>query len=524
MWKELIVGIIVLFVGANAVSGFHLGHEAVSLNISEEGTRAFFPLIYLNERTSPLILNITLRVSDPLDTAPSFGWINITANVTDDQTVTNVRINITSPDASTMNVSMDTFEGHNFWYNTTFTQSGMYSYFIWASDLGGNTSQSNTSAFLMPPNWDVDMDGEGNLLDLILISHHYSNAGSPGWLREDINNDGMINILDLVLESNHYDEQWLHKHKRNTTYGDPTIVSVSPSNQYVAPGEEFTVNISVTSEQPIKGVELRLAFNASLIQATAVTEGSVFEGLTTFFNPGTIDNTTGNIQRVYDLIVGPGNVTTPGTFIIISCTAGLHTGTSYLDLFNVGAANETTYLPLTMQNSSVTIGPNPEIPPTAPIITGPSSGKIGQSYSYTFNSTDPDGKNVSYYIDWGDATSEWLGPFPSGVETMINHTWTHTDQYQLLAQAKDTNNQESNWSEPFTTHITSRIFLAGFIKDIGNQTEEYVIFNMSLAIILKTNPICYKMYHQVQILLISDEFQGLLAPRLIVGRTYGLIL
>jgi hypothetical protein len=34
-------------------------------------------------------------------------------------------------------------------------------------------------------------------------------------------------------------------------------------------------------------------------------------------------------------------------------------------------------------------------------VIGPTSGRVGVEYTYTFVATDPEGDNVSYCIDWG---------------------------------------------------------------------------------------------------------------------------
>ena len=45
-------------------------------------------------------------------------------------------------------------------------------------------------------------------------------------------------------------------------------------------------------------------------------------------------------------------------------------------------------------------------PPYAPIINGPTYGKTGTEYNYTFSTIDPDGDDVYYYIHWGDGNYE----------------------------------------------------------------------------------------------------------------------
>ena len=60
----------------------------------------------------------------------------------------------------------------------------------------------------MPPNWDIDMDGECSVIDQVLISNHYGETGPNGWIREDVDNNGKIEVLDLVTLTNHYGEFW----------------------------------------------------------------------------------------------------------------------------------------------------------------------------------------------------------------------------------------------------------------------------------------------------------------------------
>ena len=86
-------------------------------------------------------------------------------------------------------------------------------------------------------------------------------------------------------------------------------------------------------------------------------------------------------------------------------------------------------------------------PPNAPDIAGPASGKAGTEYDYTFISTDPNGNQVYYYIEWGDdATEEWIGPYESGEEIIKSHTWDEQGAYTIRAKTKDIYDAESEWS------------------------------------------------------------------------------
>jgi hypothetical protein len=85
--------------------------------------------------------------------------------------------------------------------------------------------------------------------------------------------------------------------------------------------------------------------------------------------------------------------------------------------------------------------------PKAPVIDGQTSGKKGKNYSYTFAARDPDGDDVSYYIDWGDGThEEWIGPYASEEKINVSHTWNEKGTYTLKAKARDTFGDESDWA------------------------------------------------------------------------------
>ncbi len=84
-------------------------------------------------------------------------------------------------------------------------------------------------------------------------------------------------------------------------------------------------------------------------------------------------------------------------------------------------------------------------PPNIPTITGQTAGKSNVTYLYTFVTTDPDGDDVYYYVDWGDDTfEEWLGPYDSGEKASATHSWTQ-GTYTIKVKAKDTFDVESDW-------------------------------------------------------------------------------
>lgn len=98
-------------------------------------------------------------------------------------------------------------------------------------------------------------------------------------------------------------------------------------------------------------------------------------------------------------------------------------------------------------------------PPNPPVINGKTKIKVGILYEYTFVSTDDNGDEVYYCIDWDDGTPEvCIGPYASGVEAKATHTWTTKGAYIIKVKAKDIYNAESGLSTfeitvPRTTSI-----------------------------------------------------------------------
>lgn len=163
---------------------------------------------------------------------------------------------------------------------------------------------------------------------------------------------------------------------------------------------------------------------------------------------------------------------------------------------------------------------------TQPTIDGPHCGKVNTKYTFTIGPiTDPEGDQFYFFLDWGDGTTlGWLGSYSSGQTSTATHSWSEPGTYSIRLKVKDAYGAESNWSEPFTIYITSKIVLIGFIQSVGNQTEECTILNMSIALIMNFKPINLKIYSSVQVVLLNDEFHGLLGSRFFAVVIWGLVL
>ena len=62
-------------------------------------------------------------------------------------------------------------------------------------------------------------------------------------------------------------------------------------------------------------------------------------------------------------------------------------------------------------------------------------------------------------FDWDDdSTSEWIGPFASGEQVEMQHSWENKGSYQIIVKAKDEYGKQSDWSEPLEVRLTRNKF------------------------------------------------------------------
>jgi len=104
-------------------------------------------------------------------------------------------------------------------------------------------------------------------------------------------------------------------------------------------------------------------------------------------------------------------------------------------------------------------------PPDAPDITGPADGKAGEECEYTFVTTDIEGDDISYYVEWGDdLVEEWTEYYKLDKKFIVSHTWDEKGIYNIQVKAKDIHGAESDWatlevSMPKNKQYASMFFL-----------------------------------------------------------------
>jgi hypothetical protein len=72
------------------------------------------------------------------------------------------------------------------------------------TDSASATVSKSLSITVINAAWDVNTDGVVNVLDMISISQHWGETGTPGWIRQDVNGDGVINVLDQTVIGQHW--------------------------------------------------------------------------------------------------------------------------------------------------------------------------------------------------------------------------------------------------------------------------------------------------------------------------------
>jgi len=85
-------------------------------------------------------------------------------------------------------------------------------------------------------------------------------------------------------------------------------------------------------------------------------------------------------------------------------------------------------------------------PPDKPSIEGPLRWPAGIEVCFTFHSTDPNGDNVMYIIDWCDNSINETEYYPSCTPVEVCHTWEDMNKYIMRAKAVDILGNESDWA------------------------------------------------------------------------------
>jgi hypothetical protein len=123
----------------------------------------------------------------------------------------------------------------------------------------------------------------------------------------------------------------------------------------------------------------------------------------------------------------------------------------------------------------------PNLPPGAPNIVGPSSGVPGTEYDYILNAADPDGDDVRYHIDWGDGGTGITNLNPSGDDMLISHTWDEQKTYIVKVKAEDANGLIGPESTLTVTMPRNKIINRLILNFFENHPYLYALIKLILS-------------------------------------------
>ncbi|MBN1860548.1 MAG: VCBS repeat-containing protein [Candidatus Thermoplasmatota archaeon] len=239
---------------------------------------------------------------------------------------------------------------------------------------------------------------QGDALVDILLSHHGS-SGPWETIVTDFPNNGRY--------------QWLVDSGGSVECRIKVVVSTASSNISMVSASDFTIlGFSVNAHGPYYG---------------SVGELIHFTG----------SATNGTPPYLYHWDFGDGY-----TSDIQNPTHEYNSTGNYTVVLSVTDADD-----LTISDRTWAVILEENTPPGTPKINGSIEGKPRVEYPYTVVSTDLDGDDMYYYIEWGDETnSGWVGPYDSGEEITQSHTWSKKGTYLIRCKAKDVHEAESDWA------------------------------------------------------------------------------
>ena len=111
------------------------------------------------------------------------------------------------PATSQLQITLDADESVDVIFTVSgdlLTQPGEYEIVVTATSQGDTTktAEITTTTTIEPVPWDINADGEVNILDLVAVAKQFGESGEK--LSGDVNMDGEVNILDLVAVANQF--------------------------------------------------------------------------------------------------------------------------------------------------------------------------------------------------------------------------------------------------------------------------------------------------------------------------------
>ena len=111
--------------------------------------------------------------------------------------------------------------------------------------------------------------------------------------------------------------------------------------------------------------------------------------------------------------------------------------------------------------------------PTIPQITGPTESEANIINNFVVTSNDQDADQLLYQFEFdGQTDPQWYGPFASGANCSLDHTWTQNGTYSIRARTKDSWDIITDWSPLHSVQVGCCISERGNIEgDINDSID-----------------------------------------------------
>ncbi len=229
-------------------------------------------------------------------------------------------------------------------------------------------------------------------------------------------------------------------------------IEMNPVSFIASPGQTFIIDIMINPTEDIAGVQFDLSYDTAYLRVDSVTEGNLFEGYSTYFNPGIINNSLGKVTGVFNVIITTdASVSNPGSLAHVHFTSKINQGISFLNLSNVVAGDrDAQTIPLSVINGSVTVKSNDTEPPVSHVDTIVPYGHYNKKLPLAITATATDDisgvKEVYLYYRYSLDNATWTDWKMYGEsKTVVPYTWLFsapngTGYYEFYSQAIDNEN------------------------------------------------------------------------------------
>ena len=310
-----------------------------------------------------------------------------------------------------------------------------------------------TYSFLLPMNG----SSENNIIYNNYFADNCINAIDFGVNRWNISRTPGENILDGPYLGGNYWDNYNGRDLNHDGIGD-TDTPYNSSKSIVVGGDHLPLIISpaVVSVNPTNGstkvsvsASIVINFNKPMNCSSVENNFSIFPSISGSFvwsndNKTLTFDPSSNLKHSteYTVTLGWNSTDRQGNVMLDNYTFSFFTESR---LYTGGGGG------------GAPAPPTENHPPSTPSKpSGPTSGYINESYSYSTSSIDEDGDWLRYIFDWGDGTTtETSDLTPSGETITLSHSWSQPGTYQIKVKAIDLQDAESNWSEPLTVIISS---------------------------------------------------------------------